>query len=130
MGAAKHAPTRRLLLDGEPTGLLAWPCERFLARTVGCWRWGGRVPPGVALWLAPCSAVHTFGLPRSIEVAFCDRSGLILRVLAPLEPHRLGWCRGAAGAFELRTGSAVRLQLRAGRRLQLDPHLGQGGGNG
>jgi hypothetical protein len=109
-----------VLLDGEPTGLLALSCERFAARALGCWRWGGRVPRGMALWLAPCSAIHTFGLPRSIEVAFCDRSGRILRLVAPVEPHRLAWCRAAAGAFELRAGTSVRLGLRTGQCLQLE----------
>lgn len=111
---------RRVLLDGEPTGLLALSCERFTARALGCWRWGGRVPRGMALWLAPCSVVHTFGLPRSIDVAFCDRSGRILSVWAPVEPHRLAWCRAAAGAFELRAGTSLRLGLRAGQCLQLE----------
>ena len=111
----------RVLLDGEPSGLVAWPCERFLARTVGCWRWGGRLPRGMAVWLAPCRAIHTIGLPRSIEVAFCDRAGCILRLVAPLVPHRLAWCPRASGAFELRTGSALRLGLCVGRRLHLEP---------
>jgi hypothetical protein len=117
----------QVLLDGEPTGLLAVPCERLIARAVGCWRWGGRVPRGMALWLSPCAVIHTVGLPRSIEVAFCDRSGRILSVVAPVVPYRLAVCRAAAGAFELRSGTVLRLGLRAGRCLQLE-HPGPGSG--
>jgi hypothetical protein len=113
-------PVHRLLLEGQPTGLVALPCEGFVARAVGCWRWGGRVPRGMALWLAPCRAIHTVGLPRPIELAFCDGAGRILRLVAPVAPHRIAWCRAAAGAFELRTGTALRLGLRAGQRLQVE----------
>jgi hypothetical protein len=110
----------RLLLDGEPTGLFAWRCEKFLARCLGCWRWHGRVPRGMALWLAPCRSIHTIGLPRSIEVAFCDPHGRILKLVAPVAPHRLAWCAAAASACEMRTGTSLRLALRVGRRLQLE----------
>lgn len=110
------------MLEGEPTGLFVVPCEAFLPRVLGCWRWGGRVPRGLALWLSPCRAVQTFGLPRAIEVAFCDHHGTILRLLAPLVPHRVAWCRAAAGAFELRTGTTLRLGLHVGQRLHPDRH--------
>ena len=57
--------------------------------------------------LRPCRQVHTLGMHFAIDVAFCDRDGVVLRV-ATVPPWRLTrpvWRSGfvveaAAGAFE------------------------------
>lgn len=41
-----------------------------------------------ALWLQPCSSVHTFGMRYAIDVALLDRRGRVLRV-RHLRPGRM-----------------------------------------
>jgi len=112
-----------MTIDGRAAGLQVLEALRFHHRLLGTWAWLGRIPPGRALRLAPCSAVHTFGLPRSIEVAFCARDGRILRLVAPLPPGRIAACRGARSAWEFRAGTSLRLGLRIGQRLAV-PGIG------
>jgi uncharacterized membrane protein (UPF0127 family) len=79
----------------------------------------GRDPFEGALVLRPCRQVHTFGMRFPLDVAFCDRSGVVLRVVT-LSPGRLSrpvWRAGfvveaAAGAFE-------RWGLRPGDQLEI-----------
>lgn len=73
-----------------------------------------------ALLLRPCRQVHTIGMHFPLDVAFCDDSGVVLRV-ATLVPWRLScpvWrssfaLEASAGAFErwgLRPGDQVEIR--------------------
>jgi uncharacterized protein len=67
----------------------------------------GRDAVAGAIVLRPCRQIHTLGMHFPIDVAFCDRDGLVLRV-ATVPPWRLTWpmwrsgfvVEAAAGAFE------------------------------
>lgn len=73
-----------------------------------------------ALVLRPCRQVHTLGMRFPVDVAFCDRSGVVLRVatMAPWRVSRVVWrssfvIEAAAGAFErwgLRPGDQVEVK--------------------
>src|SRR4051812_34188379 len=72
-----------------------------------------------ALVLRPCRQVHTVGMRFPIDVAFCDRRGLVLRTvtMAPWRVTRVVWRSGfvveaAAGAFD-------RWQLRPGDTVEV-----------
>src|SRR5437763_14270147 len=59
------------------------------------------------LVLRPCRQVHTIGMRFPIDVAFCDRHGVVLRTatVAPWRVTRVVWRAGlvveaAAGAFD------------------------------
>ena len=72
-----------------------------------------------ALVLRPCRQVHTMGMRYPIDVAFCDRDGVVLHTvtLPPWRVSRLVWRAGfvieaAAGAFE-------RWQLRPGDNVEV-----------
>lgn len=87
----------------------------FLLRDMG---------PHEGLWLRPCSAVHTFGMRRAIDVVFMDRRGRILKTVHALHPNRAAWCEGADSVVELpafycrrhgRYDAALRRAMRAGR---------------
>jgi len=72
-----------------------------------------------ALVLRPCRQIHTLGMRFPIDVAFCDRRGVVLRTrtVAPWRVTRLVWRSGfvveaAAGAFE-------RWQLRPGDTVEV-----------
>lgn len=72
-----------------------------------------------ALLLRPARSVHTFGMRFPIDVAYCDRALVVLRI-ERLEPWRLGRpelrsravLEAAAGAFE-------RWQLKPGDQLEV-----------
>ena len=108
-----------MTIDGHDAGLEVLEALRFHHRLLGAWAWRGRIPPGRALRIAPCAAVHTLGLRRPVEVAFCGADGRILRLVAPLPPGRIACCRGALSAWEFRAGSSLRLGLAVGQRLAL-----------
>lgn len=76
-------------------------------------------PPGTALWLQPCRAIHTCGMRYPIDVAFVDARGLVLDVHEAVRPFRVLKRRDAASVLELRAGECRRLRLRAGERLAL-----------
>ena len=61
---------------------------------------------GQGLLLLDCSSVHTMGMGYSIDVAFLDAEGRVVRSFADLEPWRVGL--GGADAVHA-------LELPAGR---------------
>ena len=66
-----------------------------------------------ALVLRPCRQVHTFGMRFPIDVAFCDRLGVVLH-LCTLSPRRVSrpvW--RSSFVIEARAGSFERWKLRA-----------------
>jgi uncharacterized protein len=89
----------------------------FLARARGLI---GRPPllAGEALWIAPCSALHTAFMRCAIDAVFVSRAGLVKRVCTNLKPWRMACCWGSEGVLELKAGEALRLQLRPGQRLR------------
>jgi len=71
------------------------------------------------LVLRPCRQIHTVGMRFPIDVAFCDRRGLVLRTatVAPWRVTRPVWrssfvLEAAAGAFD-------RWQLRPGDTVEV-----------
>jgi uncharacterized protein len=76
-------------------------------------------PPGSALWIAPCRAVHTCGMRYPIDVVFLDDRGLVVRLDAAVPPWRVVAHRDATSVLELRAGECDRLRIRQGERLLL-----------
>jgi len=74
-----------------------------------------------ALWIEPCSSVHTFGMHYPLDLAFVRRDGRVIGTTT-MRPGRLGVPRlGARSVVELPTGSLDRLGIRAGTTLSLEP---------
>ena len=57
-----------------------------------------------ALWLEPCSSVHTIGLRAPIGCAFVDGAGRVLWVVDPMKRWRVSAIRGALAVVECRAG--------------------------
>ena len=87
--------------------------DTFAARLLGLLA-RVRLTVDEALYLAPCSSIHTLFMLYSIDVAFVDRGGRILRVVHDLKPFRAAWCRGAYGAVEFAAGAAERHGIQPG----------------
>jgi uncharacterized membrane protein (UPF0127 family) len=91
---SKHEETN--LLTHE---LFLVQADTFIARLLGLL--GKRtIEPSHALWLKPCSSVHTFGMRFSIGVFFIDKHGVIVKTIAQLKPNRVAICLKARSVVE------------------------------
>ncbi len=78
----------------------------------------GRNPHDMVLFLAPCKAIHTFGMTYPIDVAFISRDGYVLRVF-----------RAVGRCHHLKVRSAVAVIERFSREgswLQQGDYVGVG----
>lgn len=62
-------------------------------------------PPGSALIIAPCQAVHTVGMRFAIDVLFVDRGGRVVKVRERVRPWRMAAALTAFAAIELPAGA-------------------------
>ncbi|HZQ52807.1 MAG TPA: DUF192 domain-containing protein [Bryobacteraceae bacterium] len=70
------------------------------------------------LWIAPCEAVHTFGMRMPIDVLFLDREFRVRKVRYALKPRRLAVCLRADSVLELAAGAVARSATSLGDRLK------------
>ena len=85
--------------------LIIHRADSFATRLLGL-RARPRLSAREALYLAPCSSIHTVGMRYRIDVAFVDRRGCVIKLVEALKPMRAAWCPSAHGAVELLAGSA------------------------
>jgi uncharacterized membrane protein (UPF0127 family) len=78
------------------------------------------LPPGEALWLPECAAVHTAFVREAIDLVFI-RDRRIVRIQSEVAPWRIALCPGANAVIELAGGEATRLGLAAGQILEVTP---------
>ena len=110
--------------NGTRDCILADRAERastFVQRLVGLL---GRahLPLGEALLIAPCSSIHTFFMRMSIDVAFLDADGVIVKQLEALPPWRATAVYSRARAvLELPAGTLRASGTREGDRLLFEP---------
>ncbi len=74
--------------------------------------------PQQALLLAPCSSIHTFGMPYALDVVYLDRDWTIRKLVDNIPPWRLSACFGAAMVVEMQRGRIHELGLRTGQQLR------------
>ena len=72
-----------------------------------------------ALIIRPCRQIHTIGMRFPIDVAFCDRQGVVLRTVTvpPWRVTRVVWRAGFA--VEAAAGAFDRWQLRPGDTVEV-----------
>jgi uncharacterized membrane protein (UPF0127 family) len=75
------------------------------------------LPPGHALRLSPCRAIHTIGMRHPIDVLFVDRAGVVCGIRRCLPPWRVAIDWHAAAVLELLHGEAARLGVGLGDRV-------------
>jgi len=76
--------------------------------------------PGVAVILAPCSAIHTLFMRFPIDVVFVRRDGVVTKVCPGVKPWRAAVALAAFAAIELSVGTAAGNGTQPGDRLCLD----------
>lgn len=79
------------------------------------------LPPGDALIIAPCNAVHTCAMRFPIDVIFVDRAGLVLRAKSPVRPWRMTAAWRGFAVIELPAGTITSTRTSAGDRLAVVP---------
>lgn len=77
-----------------------------------------RLEAGTALVIAPCSAIHTFGMRFPIDVIFAARDGRVLKIARGVRPGRFTVSWSAFAAIETAAGEAARHGLIVGEHLQ------------
>jgi len=75
-----------------------------------------------AIVLAPCGAVHTFGMRFPIDVLFVGADGCVIKIVEQLGAWRMAASLQACITVELPTGSVRRHQVSTGDRLSIQPH--------
>jgi hypothetical protein len=80
------------------------------------------LPPGQGLWIAPCEAVHTFGMRFPIDVLFLDRKHKVLKVRENMPRARISACLWAHSVLELPAGAAAGTATQKGDELEFEQY--------
>ncbi len=88
------------------------------------------LPEGAGLWIAPCEAIHTFGMQMPIDAIFIDGKLRVRKLRAHLKPYRVCICLSADSVLELAAGTVAQTRTVAGDRLRFEEVHGSRGGSG
>ena len=110
------------LVDVETEGLLfdrLIVADNFLSRAVGLI--GKRsLPRDEAMLIQPCSSIHTCAMRMNLDVAFCDRDGVVLGVARDVRPWRFKiGPRGSRIVIEWQAGNGPKLEV--GQKIRVVP---------
>ncbi len=93
------------------------PAHNFLARSIGLIKYES-LDVGQALWLKPCSSIHTFFMRFAIDCVFLSRQMQIIAIVENVKPWRLVLpIYRAQSALEFKAGQCQELQLKKGDQL-------------
>ena len=109
----------RNVRSGEALATNVLRAESLRSRMVGLL---GRksLEAGEAMWIEPCSQVHTFFMAFPIDVLFLDRERRVVRVVPDLVPWRVSpWVWGARSVLEFE-GGALGGKVEEGDRLEIE----------
>lgn len=81
----------------------------------------GVLETGSGMWIAPCEAIHTFGMKIAIDAIFLDSEFQIKKLVARLPPRRISICIRASSVLELQEGIIVQTGTKVGDRLKFEP---------
>jgi uncharacterized protein len=77
---------------------------------------------GHALWIIPSDGIHTIGMRFSIDVAYLDSEGRVIRVYHNLAPFRVAaLVLRARSVLELPTGTLKQTRTEIGDLLEFQP---------
>ncbi len=80
---------------------------------------------GDGVWIAPCEAVHTFGMQLPIDVIFLDRSYRVRKLVSHLTPSRLAVCFSAHSVLEVKAGAIAATGVQVGDSLAFEAAIRQ-----
>lgn len=73
---------------------------------------------GEGLWIAPCEAVHTFGMKFPIDVVYLNRKKKVLKIRSSMKQRRVSACLRAHSVLELPAGMAAETDTVMGDQLE------------
>ncbi len=76
------------------------------------------LPPDAGLWIAPCEAIHTFGMKVCIDAVFLDSDFRVQKIRSGMTPRKIAVCIRAHSVLELPAGTAANSATCAGDRLE------------
>ena len=76
------------------------------------------LPQGEGLWIAPCEAVHTFGMNFPIDVLFLNKKKQIVKIRKDMVKRRMSFCLTAHSVLELPAGTVDRTGTQSGDQLE------------
>jgi uncharacterized protein len=76
--------------------------------------------PGEGLWIAPCEAVHSFGMKFAIDLVYLDRKKKVRKIRKEMVPRRLSACLTAHSVLELPVGAIEASRTEPGDQLEFD----------
>lgn len=117
--AFRDRPSARFVLSIAGIPLLSvYRADTWLQRLKGLFAYAP-LDSDQALWLSPCSAVHTIGMRYTIDVAFLDDYGTVLK-LVMMKPWSVQICSSAHSVLEMAGGTAIALNLQVGQCLAVE----------
>ncbi len=78
------------------------------------------LPDGEGLWIAPCEAVHTFGMKFPIDVIFLSKRKEVLKIRPEMARRRMALCLRAHSVLELPAGKAAQTRTEPGDQLAFE----------
>jgi uncharacterized protein len=73
------------------------------------------------LWIAPCEAVHTFGMKMPLDILFLGKDYEVKKTASSVPPWRFSLCFSAHSVLELAPGRIASTGTRRGDRLSFRP---------
>lgn len=92
------------------------------ARRTGLLKHTG-LPPGEGLWIAPCEAVHTFGMKFTIDVLYLSKTKRVVKVRERMVKRRISACLWAHSVLELPEGMAAETGTKVGDQLEFEKNV-------
>jgi len=78
------------------------------------------LPPESAVFIYPCSSIHTCFMNYNIDVLYLDKNNIILAIDEDMEPWRFGKIiKGSVSVIEIPIGTVARKQIKIGQALEL-----------
>ena len=97
--------------SGRELAALVTVADSFFMRLKGLLG-SASLPHGEALWIVPCTSVHTFGMRYPIDVVVLDRNLKTLAIYNTLRPNRMTRIYPAGcSVLELPAGTAINAGL-------------------
>jgi uncharacterized membrane protein (UPF0127 family) len=78
------------------------------------------LPAGTGLWIAPCEAVHTFGMKFPIDVVFLSKARKVLKIRKNMPKRRIAMSLRAYSVLELPVGVLESTGTVPGDQLEFD----------
>lgn len=75
---------------------------------------------GDGLWIAPCEAVHSFGMKFTIDVIYLSKQKVVLKINPNMVKRRISLCLRAHSVLEVPAGTIAKTGTLVGDQLDFE----------